>query len=67
MGHNNFMEPTLNVIMEINLGGYFFLRHSKLRNISLVGTKMHVILRRYALFTWMRDKKRSIVACDVME
>ena len=33
----------------------------------LVATTMHVILRSFVVFTWMRDKKRTNVARDIME
>jgi hypothetical protein len=33
---------------------------SKLRNIALVGTKVHVILRSYLVSTWMSDKRRLV-------
>jgi hypothetical protein len=29
--------------------------HSKLRSITLVATKVHMILRRFVVLTWMRD------------
>lgn len=29
--------------------------------------KVHVILRIYAVMTWMRDKKRFSVACGIIE
>ena len=32
-----------------------FLVHSKLRSITPVATKMHVILLSFVVLTWMRD------------
>ena len=29
--------------------------HSKLCNITFVATKVHMILRRYVVLTWVRD------------
>ena len=37
--------------------------HTKLRNITLYS----MILRSYVVLTWMHDKKRISVACDIME
>jgi hypothetical protein len=34
--------------------------HSKLRNIMLVATKVHVILRSYVVLTCMCDKRESL-------
>ena len=31
--------------------------HSKLYNILLVATKLHVILKEFGMVTWMHDKK----------
>jgi hypothetical protein len=31
------------------------LAHSKLRSIQHVATKVHVILQRFVVLTWMRD------------
>ena len=39
--------------------------HSKLLKITLVATKVHVILRSFVVLTWMRDKRGLV--CDVME
>ena len=41
--------------------------HFKLRNIMLVATKEHVILRNFVALTWMLDKKRISVGCDIMK
>ena len=43
------------------------LKHSKLHNTMLVATKVHVMLRSFVVLTWMRDKRRFNVACDIME
>ena len=40
--------------------------HSKLCNIMLVATKVHVILRNYIVLTWVWWKRNS-VACDIMK
>jgi hypothetical protein len=37
----------------IFLGGVFV--HSKLRSITHVATKVHVILRSFVMLTWLRD------------
>jgi hypothetical protein len=34
--------------------------HSKLRSITLVATKVHVILRRFVVLTWMHDITKSV-------
>ena len=41
--------------------------HSKLCDITLVATKMHVTLRNYVLLTWMCDEIVFCVACDIVE
>ena len=33
--------------------------HFKLRNIMLVATKVHMVLKSYAVLTWMCDTKES--------
>ena len=33
----------------------FSLLHSKLRSITPMATKVHVILRSFVVLTWMRD------------
>ena len=34
--------------------------HSKLCNITLVATKVHMLLRSYVLLIWMRDKRELV-------
>ena len=42
--------------------------HSKLCSITLVATKVHVILRRFVVLAWMRGALELIsVACDNIE
>jgi hypothetical protein len=41
------------------------LLHSKLRRITPVATKVHVILWSFVLLTWMRDPIE--LACDTTE
>ena len=41
--------------------------YSKLRNMTLVANKVHVIFRSYVVLTWMRDKYIISVVCDIME
>jgi len=47
--------------------GYHTHNTFKLYNITLVATKVHVILRSFVVLTWMWDKKKISVACDIME
>ena len=41
--------------------------HSSLPTVVLVATKVHVILRRYVVLTWMHDNRDFVVECDIME
>jgi hypothetical protein len=41
--------------------------HFNLPDIMHVPTKMHGILRRNAVLTWMHDNKENSVACNIME
>ena len=54
----------------VTIGKYIFaleiLVHSKVFSITLVATKVHVILRSFIVLTWMCDTIVS-VACDIME
>lgn len=34
-----------------------FRLHSKLHNIMLVATELHVILRKFCVLSWMHDNK----------
>ena len=38
---------------------FLTLVHSKLHNITLVATKMHVTLHSFVVLTWMRDALES--------
>ena len=40
--------------------------HSDLPSITHLATKVHVIIRRVGVLTWMHDNRIS-VACDIME
>ena len=41
--------------------------HSKLHSITLVVTKVHVVLQSFVVLTWMRDTIELGVACDTMK
>jgi hypothetical protein len=41
--------------------------HCNLLNITPVATKVHMVLRRYVVFTYMRDNREFNVACDFVE
>ena len=41
--------------------------HSSLPTTMLVAAKVHVILRRYVVLTWMHDNRDFVVECDVLE
>ena len=46
---------------------HLHLVYSKLCNIMLVATKVHVILCSLAVLTWMCDKREVVQTCDIME
>ena len=44
-------------IVEFSVPNWIKGVHFKLRNITLVATKVQGILRSYVVLTWMRDKR----------
>ena len=47
-------------IVELNVPNWIEGVHFKLRNITLVATKVQGILRSYVVLTWMRDKRELV-------
>ena len=45
----------------------WLLYHSQLHNITLVVTKVHLMLRSFVVVTWMCERRRISGACDIME
>ena len=43
-----------------NLLFFLYRVHPKLRSITLVATKVHVILRSFVVLTWMRDTTEPV-------
>lgn len=38
----------------------WLLYHSQLHNITLVATKVHLVLRSFVVVTWMRDRRELV-------
>ena len=58
--NNNFHVPRLDFIVLLLIFNVVIfvklLLHSKLHNIALLATEVHVILRSSIVLTWIRDK-----------
>ena len=61
------MELGVGVTIILGSKNRYVCVHSKLHKITLVATKVNVMLRSFVVLTWLLDKERINIRCDIME